>query len=67
MLSVKRDPFARGEYVRTCHGKGTCKWCGMLKARVYSYTWESDDKPLRAGQYSDDPFCGFPCYQSYHA
>jgi hypothetical protein len=33
--SMRRDPFARGEYGRVCHGPGQCAWCGQTRPRLH--------------------------------
>lgn len=65
MLSVKRDPFARGEYIRTCRGAGTCQWCGQQRKRVYSYHWEDNSARARLNP-DGKTFCNFGCFQSYN-
>ena len=68
-LSVQRDSFARGEYVRECLTNTTsqcsCKWCGNTPKRLYSYTWVADDvswQVWRSGEY----FCKWQCYRSFY-
>ena len=68
-MHVRRDPFARGDYRRTTHVDGKpCGWCGQCKRRMYSYEWESDDRPnpLR-GSCNPKVFCDFDCFVAYHA
>jgi len=66
-LAVRRDPFARGEYERSVwDGVGrSCRWCGMMKARMYGYRWIEDQALGRAGS-PEGPFCDFGCFATYH-
>jgi hypothetical protein len=66
-LTMRRDPFARGEYERVCHGQGECAWCGQTRPRVYSYVWVRDDRtqstaPEHRGAKT---FCTFDCFRSF--
>lgn len=66
---MKRNPFARGEYVRKAvvDHYGHCNFCGTHKARMYAYAWSPDDKPI--DKRSVDTllkFCDFQCFEAYH-
>ena len=67
-MTVRRDPFARGEYKRFCLDGGRyrvkCDWCGQRKNRLFSYVWWSDDKP-EPQEDSGEFFCDFSCFSSY--
>lgn len=62
---VKRDPFARGEYRRESHPSGECDWCGSERKTLFSYTWESDDRP--AYHLMDRKFCSLGCFEDYNS
>lgn len=68
-ISVGRDCFARGEYVRTIAPRSIkeCGWCGNNPARLYIYTWANDDAPHRAVPDLRRGFCNLGCFRSYHA
>jgi hypothetical protein len=71
MFSVKRDPFARGEYKRFVQSNRShvsnawsCDWCGQKPDRLYSYVWWGDAKK----EPQDDSgywFCNLNCFQAY--
>lgn len=64
MHSVRRDPFARGEYIRYCQGKGKCAFCGQQRKRVYAYAWTPDDR--RIPQINNHKsFCNLQCFDDY--
>jgi hypothetical protein len=67
-LKMRRDPFARGEYERACHGPGECEWCGQNRPRVFSYIWLPDGLSLRARieRTRGRRFCCFSCFQAYY-
>lgn len=64
IYTLRRDPFARGEYVRYSVGAGVCRWCGQQRKRLYEYLWWPDDKrpPSRTGRAG---FCNFRCFEEY--
>ena len=66
-VTVRRDPFARGEYVRfPSHGTGDCAWCGQTRRVVYGYVWEEDDRPRRAReQHVEHWFCNLACHDTF--
>lgn len=67
MMTMRRDPFARGEYVRRLARtafEGSCDWCGMKKRRLYTYAWAHDGG--RMPPEPDEIFCDFSCFESYH-
>lgn len=64
MLSVQRDPFMRGEYVRICQGAGVCQWCGQKRKRVFTYQWQNDSTHNRLDR-NEKTFCNFECFSSY--
>jgi hypothetical protein len=69
-ISVGRDPFARGEYLRRVHGAGECDWCGQHQKRLYTYVWEDDDKAHRNTDHAHAQaklFCNFECFKDYHS
>ena len=53
--TMRRDPFARGEYERVCHGRGECAWCGQKRPRVFSYLWLSDGRTQSTALPSEMP------------
>jgi hypothetical protein len=68
-LTMRRDPFARGEYKRVCHGPGECALCGQTRPRVFTYVWVRDDRTR-----STTPdhrraklFCALACFTVYHS
>ena len=65
--TMRRDPFARGEYARLCHGPGECAWCGQKRPRVYSYVWVRDDRTqaTTADHRRAKTFCTFDCFTVY--
>ena len=70
-MQVARDPFARGEYVRETWlnrkygaiGGLRCQWCGQQPARLYTYTWQSDDS--HSSWRSRELFCNLACRTAY--
>ncbi len=71
-MTVRREPFARGECKRFTttnrHGDTwptTCRFCGSVKKRMYSYVWWSDDKP-EPRRDNDKWFCNIDCHDSYN-
>lgn len=64
-MYVARDPYARGEYHRRAEGPGQCDWCGQVRKRLYSYTWEGDDNPGR-GRRDSHRFCNRACHEQYY-
>ena len=76
-MNVAHNPFARGAYARETHSNPytygstpnlktlSCTWCGQSPARLYTYTWQRDDK-------GDDHFrnglrfCNLKCHNAYH-
>lgn len=70
-LSMRHDPFARGEYERTTHtntaGRHKCEWCGSKPKRLYQYVWWNDDNNRpRIVKSSVRWYCNFSCFQSYN-
>ena len=77
MVTVRRDPFARGEYKRFCvanplraghpYPAGTthCDWCGQGQKRMYSYVWWDDAKPEPQHD-SGYWFCNLDCFAAFH-
>jgi hypothetical protein len=69
--SVARDPFARGEYERTCivpHSRddAVCRECGRTRGRLFSYRWVSDDNDrLSTTSPSYLKFCNLKCHERY--
>ena len=69
--SVKRDPFARGEFRRECKGNADghaeCAWCGGKPRRLYRYTWIPDGVryALGYGARKTKWFCNFSCYRAW--
>jgi predicted lipoprotein with Yx(FWY)xxD motif len=68
-LAMRRDPFARGEYERVCHGQGECAWCGQKRPRVYTYVWVRDDRigPRTADHRRARTFCAFDCFSAFYS
>ena len=69
MLAIRRDPLARGEYDRVCHGPGQCAWCGKTRPRVFSYAWLRDDRTQSTmpEHRRAKTFCAFDCFSAYHS
>lgn len=65
-LHVKRDPFARGEYVRFSLGARTCHWCGQKRKRAYNYAWADDQRADPTAPYDGYAFCNWQCYATFH-
>jgi len=69
IVSVGRDPFARGEYLRQSEsGTGlTCAWCGQVRRTLYRYAWVSDGEtgPRFRGLRWSPPFCNARCRHDY--
>jgi len=73
MLSLQRNPFARGEYVRRIvHCATSCHECGQFRRRLYAYDWVPDDRAHRplskrgaAGKTTLSAFCNFKCFSAY--
>lgn len=73
MLTVQRDPFARGEYVRRTYTRNNvgwslrtkfeCRWCGQSKDRLYTYEWRSDGGRAHG---ESDLFCDFNCFKDFN-
>jgi hypothetical protein len=65
--TVRRDPFARGEYRRESIGHGECTWCGTEK-RVFTYEWEADASCFRHPPFGRTPkgFCDLGCFDAYN-
>lgn len=68
-ISVRRDPFARGEYHRICVGAGTCDWCGQERKRLFTYAWTSDSAMVYQHTRRGDghAFCNVQCFLDYHS
>ncbi len=68
-IAVGRNPFARGEYERTCHGQGECDWCGQTRRRVFSYLWVSDgsNSSHAMDHVRNKLFCNFECFTSFYS
>jgi hypothetical protein len=66
--TMRRDPFARGEYERVCHAPGQCGRCGQTRPRVYSYVWIRDDRTQSTSpnHRSANIFCAFDRFTAYH-
>lgn len=66
-ITVKRDPFARGEYHRQAHQGGICRWCGQDRARLYSYVWWPDDRPEpgEVDHQTFERFCNLGCRDAF--
>ena len=52
-LTMRRDPFAGGEYERVCYGPGQCAWCGQTRPRVFTYVWVRDDREIHDARPSE--------------
>ena len=67
--TMRRDPFARGEYEPVCHGHGECAWCGQERPRVYSYVWTSDGRTHSTAldHRKARKFCTFSCFDVFHS
>ncbi len=60
---------------RTPAGPGSCRWCGQVRRRLYSYVVEDGagrrpilGQPLGASPTPGNPhraFCGLGCFRSY--
>ena len=67
-MTVARDPFARGEYVRAVsRNAAACSWCGAVKARLYTYTWSPDDRSCSKGFPFGKGFCNISCFRAFHS
>ena len=68
-LAVRRDPFARGEYERVCHGPGECAWYGQTRLRVFTYIWVRDDDnvPRTWKHRAAKLFCTFSCFSVFYS
>jgi hypothetical protein len=68
-LTMRRDPFARGEYERVCHGQGQCAWCGQSRPRVYTYVWVRGDRmqSTTAENRRAKLFCTFNCFSVFYS
>ena len=66
---MRRDPFARGEYERVCHGPGQCAWCGQTRPRFFTLVWVRDDppQPTKDEHRGTKNFCAFYCFTAYHS
>jgi hypothetical protein len=62
---MRRDPIARGEYERVCHGPGECAWCGQIRPRVFSYAWVNDGllRNTQREHANARTCCNFNCFQ----
>jgi hypothetical protein len=67
--TMRRDPFARGEYKRLCQGPRECAWCGQTYPRVFTYVWVSDDRTQSTTPELSraKTFCAFDCFTAYHS
>jgi hypothetical protein len=67
--TMRRDPFARGEYERVSHGPGQCAWCGQTRSRVFTYVWIRDDRTQSTSpdHRRANTFCAFDCFTAYHS
>jgi hypothetical protein len=69
-ITVRRDPFARGAFLRECKGRGCCAWCGQERLRVFSYFWANDGvtRPnLLAEWQRNHNFCNFDFFVSHNS
>ena len=68
-LSMRRNPFARGEYERVSHGPGKCASCGQTRLRIFTYVWVRDDRTQSAtsDHLRAKKFCAFDCFTMYHS
>jgi hypothetical protein len=67
-MTMQRDPYARGAYVRTCHantGHEQCAQCGRTPRRLYTYTWEGDGTMRHVRRFLH-AFCNFECFMDYN-
>ena len=64
---VRRDPFARGSYLRETAGSGNCFWCGKQCNTLFRYVWESDARRGWISNAALTRFCNFECFRSYHS
>ena len=70
-MYVQRDPFARGQYERTCisnmKDRLSCCWCGQTPRRLYSYRWESDGQRTYYSIVRDKHYCNFQCFKTHNS
>lgn len=70
-IHVGRDPFARAQYHKTTFKSSdnmSCDWCGNKKERLFSYTWEEDQRNQCPPKYLNDrKFCNFSCFKTYYS
>jgi len=66
VVSIRRDPFGRGNVIRVSvapSDRKACAWCGGSPGR-FKYGWSDDGK---AGLYFEsESFCGVGCRNSYY-
>ena len=67
--TMRRDPFARGEYERVCHGPGRCAWCGRTRPRVFTYVWVRGDRThsTKPDHRRAKTLCAIDCFTAYHS
>jgi len=74
LVTVKRDPFARGDVVRKIerghvgeqgYNGVTCSWCGNTRkdGSLFRYGWGSDDGRISMESHL---FCSKSCHDSYN-
>jgi len=66
VVSIRRDPFGRGNVIRVSvvpSDRKACAWCGGSPGR-FTYGWLDDDKTRPT--LDNRSFCGMDCRLSYY-
>jgi hypothetical protein len=66
IVSVGRDPFARGEYLRQSEAqaetRAECHWCGNAPRTLYRYAWVEDGATRHRRLVWSAPYCNRNCH-----
>ena len=64
-VSIRREPFARGDVVRRKADQGECDWCGR-KGRLWQYGWDPDSLLPGRTAWDRESFCSIQCRRNYY-